>query len=61
MLMLRLVMVLTAIAIGAGILAFLFTRDRRYLALAWRITRWAIIFAFVVMSLFALERVAVMI
>ena len=61
MLVLRLVVFLTAIAIGAGIVAFLFSGDRRYLALSWRITRYAILFALVVLSLFALERVAVMI
>ena len=60
MLILRLVAVLTAISIGAGILAFLFSGDRRYLMLSWRITKYAIFFALVVLSLFALERVAVM-
>ena len=59
MLVLRLVVFLTAIAIGVGIVAFLFSGDRRYLALSWRITRYAILFALIVLSLFALERVAV--
>jgi len=57
MLLLRIVAILTAIAIGGGIIAFLFTRERRYLVLAGRIAKYALIFALVVLSLFVLERV----
>lgn len=60
MLLLRIVAILTAIAIGSGILAFLFTRQRRYLTLAGRIAKYALIFALVVLSLFFLERVIVL-
>lgn len=60
MLILRIVGVLAVIAIGAGILAFLFTRDRRYLAFAWRVAKYALIFALVVLSLFFLERIIVL-
>jgi len=55
-LLLRIVGVLTAIAIGAGIFAFLFTQDRRYLHLSWRIAKYALIFALVFMALLTLER-----
>lgn len=60
MLLLCIVAILTAIAIGSGILAFLFTRERRYLTLAGRIAKYALIFALVVLSLFFLERVIVL-
>lgn len=59
MLFLRIVGILTAIAIGAGIVAFLFTGDRRYLGLAWRIAKYALIFALVLFALLALERLMV--
>jgi len=60
MLLLRIVAMLTVIAIGSGILAFLFTRDQRYLRLAGRITKYALVFAAVVLALFALERLIVL-
>ncbi|MFA7269495.1 MAG: hypothetical protein WC073_09145 [Sterolibacterium sp.] len=60
MLLLRIVAILTVIGIGSGILAFLFTRDRRYLLLAGRIAKYALIFALVVLVLFALERLVVL-
>ena len=59
MLFLRVVGILAAIAIGAGILAFLFTGERRYLGLAWRIAKYALIFALVLFALLALERLMV--
>jgi hypothetical protein len=61
MFLLRIVGALTVIAIGSGIVAYLFSGDRRYLRLAGRIARYALIFAFVVLSLFFLERVAAII
>lgn len=60
MFLLRIVGVLTAIAIAAGIVAFLFTGERRYLGLAWRIAKYALLFTFVVLALMLLERVAAM-
>lgn len=60
MLILRIVAVLAVIAIGAGILAFLFTGERRYLGFAWRVAKYALIFALVVLSLFFLERIVVL-
>lgn len=59
MLILRIVGVLVAVAIGASLLAFLFSGDRRYLFLAWRIARYALLFLFVVLSLMFLERALV--
>jgi hypothetical protein len=60
MLLLRIVGVLTVIAIGAGIAAYLFTGEKRYLALAGRIAKYALIFALSVMALMFLERVIVL-
>lgn len=57
MLLLRLLGVLTAIAIGSGIVAYLFTQDRRYLQLAARIAKYALFVALIFLSLLALERV----
>jgi len=59
MLLLRIAGILTAIAIGSGILAFLFTGERRYLRLAARIAKYALIFLFVVLALLFLERALV--
>jgi len=56
MLLLRLIGTLTAIAIGAGIVAFLFTGERRYLGLAWRIAKYALVVTFVILALFFFER-----
>jgi len=60
MLLLRIVGVLVAIAVGAGILAFLFTRDRRYLRLSWQVTKYAGLFALLVLALMFFERVIVL-
>ena len=49
-------MMLAAIAVGASILAFLFSQDRRYLRIAWRVTRYALVFLFVILALIFLER-----
>ncbi|CAG0972331.1 MAG: hypothetical protein IPO57_02980 [Rhodocyclales bacterium] len=60
MLLLRIVGVLVAITIGAGIFTFLLTRDRRYLRLSWQVAKYAAIFALVVLALMFLERVIVL-
>ena len=60
MLLLRIVAMLTVIAIGSGIVAFLVTRDQRYLRLAGRLAKYALIFTLAVLSLFFLERVIVL-
>ena len=61
MVVLRFLVLFVAVMIGAGILAYLFSGERRYLSLSWRITRYALLFAAVLMALMALERVAGMI
>jgi len=60
MLLLRIVGILTAIAIGSGILAWLFTGDRRYLRLSGRIAKGALVFSLVVLVLMAAERLIIL-
>lgn len=60
MLLLRIVGVLVAITIGAGIVAFLLTRERRYLRLSWQVAKYAGLFALLVLALMFLERVVVL-
>jgi hypothetical protein len=60
MLVLRIVGMITALIVGAGIMAFLFTRDRRYLRLAWRVSKFALIVVATLAALFLLERLAVL-
>jgi len=59
MLLLRIVAVLTAIAIGAGIVAYLLSGEKRYLGLSARIAKYALIFTLIVLALMFLERVIV--
>lgn len=59
MLFLRIVGILAAISIGAGIIAFLFTGERRYLGFSWRIAKYALLFALVLFALLAFERLLV--
>jgi hypothetical protein len=61
MLILRIVGLLAVIAIGAGIVAYLFTRDRRYLQLSWRITKYALIFSLALFALLVFERLVVLV
>ncbi len=60
MLLLRVVGILAAIAIGSGIVAWLFTRDRRYLILSGRIALGALVFSLLVLVLFAVERLIIL-
>ena len=57
--LLRLLAVLTAIAVGCGISAFLLTRDSRYLQFSWRLFRYSLVIALLVFALMIIERVAV--
>ncbi|MBI4984650.1 MAG: hypothetical protein HZC24_04730 [Rhodocyclales bacterium] len=60
MLLLRIVGVLVAITIGAAIVAYLFSGERRYLRLAGRVAKYALIFVLCVLALMFLERVLVL-
>ena len=60
MLLLRVVGALVVITIGAGIVAYLFTGEKRYLGLSARVAKYALIFVLVVLALMFLERVIVL-
>lgn len=60
MLLLRIVGALVVITIGAAIVAYLFTGEKRYLSLCARVAKYALIFALVVLALMFLERVVVL-
>jgi hypothetical protein len=60
MLLLRVAGFLTAITIGAGIVAYLFSGDRRYLRLSGQVAKWALIFVLIVLSLMFLERIIIL-
>jgi hypothetical protein len=60
MLLLRFVGILAVFAIGASVLAWVVTRDSRYLQVAWRIGKGSLILALAVMALFAAERLIVL-
>ena len=60
MLILRIVGLLAAIGIMAGIVSWIFTRDRRYLQLSWRIGQAALAVALLLMALLAAERLIVL-
>ena len=61
MIVLRLVGVLALIALGACLVLFLFTRNRRYLTVAWRVLQFAFIFLIAFLALYVLERVVLVI
>jgi hypothetical protein len=51
---------LAAALIGSGIVAYLATRDRRYLVMSWRVGKYSLMLALVILTLFFLERVIVL-
>ena len=56
MLILRIVALLAAIGITVGVVSWIFTRDRRYLQISWRIAQGAVAVALLLMVLLAGER-----
>ena len=59
MLLLRIAGLLAVIAVAAGILAYVFTGQRRYLGLAWRIAKVALLLVLALFALLAFERLIV--
>lgn len=57
MIALRLLLVLALIGIAGLVLAWLFTRDKKYLRYAGRIVRFIIVLAVVLALVFVVERV----
>ena len=56
MLILRIVALLAAIGIAVGVVSWIFTRDRRYLQISWRIAQGAVAVALLLMVLLFGER-----
>ena len=56
MFVLRLVGILVLIAVAGGVTLYLFTRNRRFLTFAWRVIQFGLIFLLVFVTLYALER-----
>lgn len=57
--LLRLLAVLTLLAVIVGVAAYLLTRNRWYLQFSYRLFRYAVVVALLVFALLILERVAV--
>ena len=56
MLVLRSIVFLVLIAVAGSVALYLFTRNRRYLTVAWRAFQFGAIFLLVFVTLYALER-----
>ena len=61
MLVLRLIGILALIAIAGSIALYLFTRNRRYLTIAWRIFQFAFVFLLVFLAFYLLERLVLVV
>lgn len=59
MLILRLLAVVAILTVAGGVVAYLLTRNARYLDFSWRVFRYSLIVALLVFALMVLERVAV--
>ncbi len=57
--LLRLLAVILVIAVGVGVVLHAFTGNRTYLAFAWRLFRYGIVFALLVFALMFVERLAI--
>jgi len=55
-LVLRLIGILPLIAIIGSIALYIFTRNRRYLTIAWRVFQFAFVFLLIFLALYVLER-----
>jgi hypothetical protein len=60
-LVLRIVGILVLITILGSLAFYLFTRNRRYLTLAWRVFQFAFVFLLVFMALYVLERLVLVV
>ena len=56
MLVLRIVGFLLLITIGASLVTYLLTRNRRYLTFAWQVLKYGIVVAIIVLAFLLLER-----
>lgn len=61
MLVLRLIGILVLIAIIGSIALYIFTRNRRYLTIAWRVFQFAFVFLLIFLALYVLERLVLVV
>lgn len=61
MLVLRIVGFLILITIGASLLMYVFTRNRRYVTLAWQVLKYGMVMAGIVLVFLLLERIVLVI
>ncbi|MDQ5916869.1 MAG: hypothetical protein QG584_2763 [Pseudomonadota bacterium] len=59
MLILRLLAVVVLLVVAGGVVAYLLTRNAKYLHFSWQIFRYSLIVALLVFALMVLERVVV--
>jgi hypothetical protein len=58
MLIIRLLFILCAIGIGVSAVLYLFTQDRKYIDLAWKVARFVLMSLLLTALLYVLERFA---
>jgi hypothetical protein len=56
MLILRVLAILVAITVGVSLLAYLYTRNRRYILFSFQIFKYSLYFSLLLLALIALER-----
>ena len=61
MFVLRLVGFLVLITIGASLVTYLLTRNRRYVTFAWQVLKYGMLMAIIVLTLIVLERLVLVI
>lgn len=61
MLVLRIVGFLVLITIGASLLMYLFTKNRRYVTFAWQVLKYGMVMAIVVLTFILFERMVLVI
>ena len=59
MLLLRFLALIVALCIGAAVATWVFTGERRYLHMAWKFAKLALVVALLLMALLAAERIIV--
>jgi hypothetical protein len=61
MLALRVIALLVVLTVGASVVTFLVTRDRRWLRFAFQVFKYGVFIALMIVGLMALERVFVVV
>lgn len=61
MVLIRFVVFLLVIAVGASLVVYLFTRDPRYLRFTWQVFKFGVVFLLVALALFVLERLVLVV